>query len=415
MELVKHTDLLLEKWVLRIGVVLSGAAAFMTLFICAVLMFGMPKIEKTPILLPTPELDAIGQGPLALSLPISKELQPLMQELILIGANTRPDQELSCSLALRSSAQKKTIFLGETLFLELKEDRFIFSDVPTEFGIKARSLANNVLICDIYHQNSHESCSLNSSAIFTHSLDQESYIEVLKKGAVWGKDVFLSGWGGEEYKEMMSKAKISIGPDVYFLKPGDCLYWNGEMWTHELESDVIVPIAQVIKTSSEGTDFQVWDSSGFSSEAVHLEIQTPPKSSLKIDEAITAIRPRSPTEITCQLGKRRVIVREGDWWIRLDDRWKPVRTIDDLEACLNHQIAGELYIFEKIEASTGKVVLQGRAFDRMRTLSEPLSLVLQTDKKPHGSRRSATGSPAIAKHHSQRPVISHSIRKGDEL
>jgi hypothetical protein len=415
MELVRHTDLLLEKWAVRIGVGFSCLAALMTLFIWTLLILEEPKIERTSIFLPTPPLDTVGQGPLALSPPLSKELQPLMQELILIGANTRPDQEISCSLALRSSAQEKTISLGETLFLELKEGQLVFSDVPTELGIKARSLENNILICDINHQNSRESCTLHSSAIFSHSLDQESYIEILKKGAVWGKDVFLSEWGGEEYKEMTSKAKISIGPDVYFLKPGDCLYWNGEMWTHELESDEIGPIAQVIKTSSEGTDFQVWNSSGFSSEAIHLETQTPPKSSLRIDEVITAIRPRSPTEITCQLGKRRVIVREGDWWIRLDDRWKPVRTIDDLDACLNHQIAGELYIFEKIEASVGKVILQGRAFDRMRTFSEPVSLVLQTDKKPHSLRRSATGSPAIAKHHSQRPVISHSIRKGDDL
>ncbi len=411
MELVRHTDLLLEKWIVRIGVGLFGLMAVVTVFIWAVLIIAAPKIEKVAVFLPTPALDAIGQGPLALSPPRSKELQPLLQELILIGASTRPDQELSCSLALRSSAQEKTISLGETLFFEFKEGRYVFADAPTELGIKARSLENNILICEI----NHESCTLNSSAIFSRFLDQEPYVEILKKGAVWGKDVFLTGWGGEEYREMTSKAKISLGPDVYFLKPGDCLYWNGEMWALELESDEMGPIAQVIKTSSEGADFQVWDSSGFSSEAVHLETQTPPKSSLKIDEVITAIRPRSPTEITCQLGKRRVIVREGDWWIRLDDRWKPVRTADDLDACLNHQIAGELYIFEKIEASVGKVVLQGRAFDRMRTLSEPLSLVLQTDKKPSGSRRSATGSPAIAKNHSQRPVISHSIRKGDDL
>ena len=93
MELVRHTDLLLEKWVLRIGVGLSCFAALMTIFIWALLMIGEPKIEKTPIFLPTPSLDAIGQGPLALSPTLSKELQPLLQELILIGANTRPDKD----------------------------------------------------------------------------------------------------------------------------------------------------------------------------------------------------------------------------------------------------------------------------------------------------------------------------------
>lgn len=415
MELITHNDLSVEKWVVRVGQGLLCLTTILTFFLWFHLIFKQPLTQKVDHSYPKTTLSTLGERSLALSRPLSKELQPLLHDLMLIGVNTRPDQELLCNLALRSSAQEKTISLGETVYFETKEGHFVFSDVPTELAFTARAVENNLLHCELKHDETREACALNGSVIFSQTLDKEPYVETLKQGAVWGRDVFLTGWGGQEYREMTSKAKISVGPDVYFLKPGDYLFWDGTKWVSEWASQEIGPIAQLMKATSRGADFQVWDSTGFSTETIHVEAQTQPKSSLKVDEIMTAIRPRSPTEITCQLGKRRVIVREGDWWIRTDHRWKPVRTAADLEACLNHQIPGELFIFEKVEASKGKVTLKGQAFDRMRTFSEPVSLVLQTEKKPTHSHKSTTGSPQIAKKNSHAPVISHSSRKNEAL
>lgn len=415
MELITRNDLSAEKSIVRIGHRSLCLAVLLTLLLWCYLIFKQPQLQKVELSLPKNSLNALGGGPLALSRPVSKELQPLLLDLMLIGVNTRPDQERLCSLALRSSAQEKAISMGETVYFANQNGQFIFSDSPTMLTFTARSLENNLLLCDLNCNEAHESCTLSTSGIFSHLLDQEPYIEMLKQGAVWGKDVFLTRWGGEEYREMTNKAKISIGPDVHFLKPGDCLFWNGGEWVSEWASQELGPIAQLKKATSTGADFEVWDSKGFSTETVHLEIQIPAKSSLNVDEIMTAIRPRSSSEITCQLGKRRVVVREGDWWIRADNRWKPVRTAEDLEACLNHQIPGELFIFEKVEASKGKVTLKGLAFDRMRTFSEPVSLVLQTEKKQSHSRKSPTGSPQIAKKNSHAPVISHSPRKNEAL
>ncbi len=415
MELITRNDLSAEKWIVRLGHGLLWLTILLTFLLWFHLIFKQPSTQKLEHPLPKITLSALGEESLALSRPLSKELQPLLHDLMLIGVNTRPDQELLCSLALRSSAQEKTISLGETLYFETKDGRFLFSDTPTELTFTARALENNLLLCDLKHNEASETCALNGSVIFSHALDQEPYIEALKQGAVWGKDVFLTGWGGEEYREMTNKAKISVGPDVHFLKPGDCLFWNGTQWVSEWASQDLGPIAQLMKATLHGADFQVWDPTGFSTETIHLEAQPSLKTSLKVGEIMTAIRPRSPSEITCQLGKRRVIVREGDWWIRTDNRWKPVRTAADLEACLNHQIPGELFIFEKVEASKGKVTLKGQAFDRMRTFSEPVSLVLQTEKKQSHSHKSPTGSPQIAKKNSHAPVISHSPRKNEAL
>ncbi len=265
--------------------------------------------------------------------------------------------------------------LGETIFLQQVHGTWMFSTEP-ELSLTPYSVEGTQLLCKL----NHDQAVLTPSSLFLRPLAHESYVEALKKGTAWGTDVFLAGWGGDEYRNLTQKIKVAIGPSIYFLNVGDCLYWNGEKWTEGPE-EAVGPIAQLMRGSSQGVDFQVWDETGFSSEKIHLAMESSPKTSFKMDELMTAIRPRTASEITCQLGKRRVILKEGDWWIRTDRRWKPVRTAADLEACLHHQIAGELFIFEKIETTKGKVTLKGQAFDRMRTFSEPVSLTVHTEKK----------------------------------
>lgn len=408
MELSCKNTLLEEKWILATSKMLFCTAILASFALWSFLIFGHEQEEKVEFVLPKTSIESLGLGVLSLTTPHSIEIQPLLQELVLVGANTRPDQDRICSLALRSSGEEKSVSVGETVYFEMKEGHFVFSKDKTDLCMIARALEGNQMVCEIKNQNISESCIISSSTIFSKALDQEPYVEILKKGGVWGKDIFLSGWGGDEYREMGAKVKVSLGPEVYFLKSGDCLWWNGDMWVEQLQSSEAAPIAQVIKANGGGATLQVWDSKGFSSQTVHLSTQTSPKPSLKLEELMTSIRPRSASEITCQLGKRRVIVREGDWWIRSGDRWKPLRSTSDLEALLTHQIQGELFIFEKIEASKGNVILKGLAFDQMRTSSEPVSIVMETEKKPTTTHRPSTGSAHLAKQRSRHPIVSHS-------
>lgn len=407
MELIRSVSLSAEKWVNRSNAALFSLGAIVTCWIWLNFSLGYSVTPQPISNLPNPAKSLIGEGSLSLSRTSSSLSEPLLNEIILVGASTRPDQDHDriCTFALRSSGEKRTISIGETLSFTQKEGKVMFSDAKTELSMTPLSLEESLLACKIDNNNTSEFCFLSASSIFSQPLEKEPFTTIFQQSAVWGKDVFLTGWGGDEYREMLNRVKVSIGPDVYFLKTGDLLWWDGQMWVQELQTNTMGPVAQVTKAGINGIDIQIWDVSGFSSQTVHVGIQTPPKSSLNVGELITAIRPRTPTEITCQLGKRRVIVREGDWWIRSDDRWRAVRTASDLEACLHHQIPGELFIFEKVEASKGNVTLEGRVFDSMRTSSEPVSLVLQTEKKPSiGSKKPSTGSPHLAKNRSHRSI-----------
>jgi hypothetical protein len=274
--------------------------------------------------------------------------------------------------------------------------------------------------CDVLLQieslDKKEEVVLTSSALFERSLEEEAYVQALKKGKLWAPDLFLHQWGGEEYRDLSAKHKVEIDEKVYFLSIGDLLWWDGSEW--KIGKSVLedAPLAKCVSSSTQGMAIEVWNPSGFISSQINIPLQQNSRLSQKAEEVITSVRPRSASEITCQLGKRRVIVKEGDWWIKTDRRWRSLKTADDLEAFLHHDIQGELFIFEKIENMKGKTILKGRCFDKMRTESQPLSLVINTDKKmPSSPLKNGSSQPAlIAKNKMMVPPIQQQKSDGEE-
>lgn len=379
MELIDFNEQRLEKWTFRIALgIFYLAALFSMILLCYFMLAGSSSSASVPSCFPTLNKASLGSGPLSLeTYTQTAELQPILQELILIGANTRPDLKHLLTFALRSSGERKTIGIGETLFLEQNQGIWSFSESSSNTTLTPYSFDKQQILCKIKNGSIQTESSLCPSLVFSKSLEKEPYIKQLQEGNVWGADVFLAGWGGEDYRLLAKKIKVSLGSAVFFLKTGDCLWWDGERWAQDVSTTG--PIAQLIRTSK-GAEFQIWDETGFSSEKIQLSLQIPKEPVFDLTQLMTAPRPRSTTEISCLLGKRRVIVKEGDWWIRTENRWKQVRTTADLEACLYHKLSGELFLFETIETSKGKIVVKGQAFDRMRTTSTPISLVVQTTK-----------------------------------
>ncbi|HEY5234724.1 MAG TPA: hypothetical protein VIJ14_00990, partial [Rhabdochlamydiaceae bacterium] len=70
----------------------------------------------------------------------------------------------------------------------------------------------------------------------------------------------------------------------------------------------------------------------------------------------------------------------------------------------------------KVENMKGKTILKGRCFDKMRTESLPISLVVNTEKKSPSSS-GKNGSPQqsmIAKNKMTIPTIQHQNSEGEE-
>ena len=351
----------------------------------------------------------IGKGPFAISLKgVSPEFEPLVKELVIIGKNRRPDSgALSMiSLGFKTSGDKQQIIAGQKLYLARNGDSYKFTDEKTDLSILPLPTTGSDVLLEIETPSQKEEVVLTSSPLFEQSLDGESYVQSLKKGKMWPTDLFLHQWGGEEYRDLSAKHKVEIDHKVYFLSVGDLLSWDGSEWKIGTTTLDEAPLAKLISASGQKMAFEVWNPSGYLSSQVTVDLQSS-KAPQKVEEAIASVRPRSPSEITCQLGKRRVIVKEGDWWIKTDRRWRSLRTADDLEAFLHHDIQGELFIFEKIENMKGRTVVKGRCFDKMRSESLPLSLVINTEKKSHASpgKNGASQPPLLAKNKMAVPPI----------
>ncbi len=428
MELLKSSNLRKDKlaW-LPHGVLLLGAILFSIFWLVSLNMRNQDSF-LSPRSLPMPSIDylKIGKGPFAISPKcISPEFEPLMRELVLLGRNTRPDSGAlsTVCLGLKTSGAQKQLIAGQKLFILQQGTSFQFSEEKTDLSILPLPLlssrSSEVLIQIEAASDKKEEVVLTSSPLFEKTVDEEAFVQTLKKGKMWAPDLFLHQWGGEEYRDLSAKHKIELDNKIYFVSVGDLLWWDGGEW--QIGKPILedAPLAKCNSASVQGMTIDVWDSTGYISSSINLPLQQHSKLPQKAEEVITSVRPRSSSEITCQLGKRRVVVKEGDWWIKTDRRWRSLKTADDLEAFLHHNIQGELFIFEKIENTKGKTILKGRSFDKMRTESQPLCLVVNTEKKSSGSP-SKNGSPQtpqaslIAKNKMTAPPMQHQKSDGEE-
>ncbi len=405
MELLRPSQAKTEKWMwMGVGACLASAAIF-SLFWLSFLVFQKTQnsvsFQGTP--LPKVDFSRMGKGLLAISPQVTHvEFESLVQDLIVIGKDNRPDniEKFNVSLGLKCSGENKELKCGENVFLSKKGTIYQFSEEKTGLRLIPVALKGSDVVMQIETDTGvSEQVALSPSALFQPSMEDEPYVHSLAKGRMWAPDLFLSQWGGEEYRELSSKSKLEVDHRVHFLNPGDILWWDGGAWQTGFPEIPAAPLARLESASERELKLEVWDSTGYGYTSLSVPLAADSKTSFIPDKLITGIKPRAASEITCQLGKRRVIVKEGDWWVKMDRRWRPLRNADDLDAFLLHQIQGELFIFEKVENTKGKVILKGRCFDKMRTESQPLSLVVNIDKKktPTRNRLRASHSSMIAK------------------
>ncbi len=420
MELFKPTNLKkdMQAWLPQ-GIVLLAAFLFSIFWLVSM---GLQSYDSGSFSrsLARPSIDymKIGKGPLAISpKDISPEFEPLVKELVVLGKNTRPDSGAlsTVSIGLKTSGDQKQLVSGQKLFLAVQGGSYKFTDEKTELSLLPLPMAGSDVLLQIETAEKKEEVVLTSSAFLDRSLDEETYVQVLQKGKMWALDLFLHQWGGDEYRDLSAKQKVEIEGKVYFLSVGDLLWWDENEWKVGKAAFEDAPLAKFMSASGHGMNFEVWNPSGYSSSKINVALQSS-KAPQKAEEVITSVRPRSASEITCQLGKRRVIVKEGDWWIKTDRRWRSLKTAADLEAFLHHDIQGELFIFEKVENMKGKTILKGRCFDKMRTESLPISLVVNTEKKAPSSsgKNGSPQQPMIAKNKMTIPTIQHQNSEGDE-
>lgn len=353
--------------------------------------------------------DEIGKGSLSLNAARSAQFIPwLGSELLLLGYNTRPDggsHQPELLLGVRAIGEEKVVKLGETVFLsELDKEKegkkaVQFSKTPTALSVKPLSFGRNGVNFEVCRLHAEERVEERTElALVTaseamkrrysiHQKSEAGFAKTVKEAKHWGKDRLLETRGGEDYRHLKEREKLQFadeaGSYVCFVKAGDFLIWNEGRWKVAAlpENSSTLPIARVKIATPRSLEIEFWDETGFYHQVQKLDAQPMQKQGAKEGSLFSSIRLRNNSAVTCIAGKRRLVLREGDWLLKTASGWRNLRTVQQIDDCITHRLMGELFIFEGIEATQGKSVVKGQFFDAMRTQMHSLALPVSQDKK----------------------------------
>lgn len=352
--------------------------------------------------------ELIGTGAFSLS---SGKLSPLFQhlreEIILLGRNARPDasaREVKMLIGLKSSKEEKIAVDGSPIYVDVnKKGNDMFGALHFSendkgpIAIKPVSLEGNSVLIEVSGEEDGQFMVQERPLSPSGNKDKrDHYFHLLSQAKWWGTDILFQKYGGEEYKEMKDKQKLEFADKgssyVQFVSQGDYLLWDEDQWTIVPLSSVspTKPLAHVKSISSKGIEMEAWDETGFYSYYVKLQRQGPAKVNEKLETVFSSGRLQTSSQISCVLGKRRVILKPGDWLLKNGKGWHNLKKVDEIEDCLQHKIKGELFLFEGMEKEQGKIIIKGHIFDEMRTQIQPVSIPISTEKNKSKKKPSKT-------------------------
>lgn len=329
----------------------------------------------------------------------------LEDELALLAYNSRPDipsKEAKLLISLKNGKETLALPNGKVLFLKeaLLGKGLITSESTTGLWIKPILLENGAVLIEAGRKLvSKEGISGEEKGEFIvapqggiparYNPMQQLYIKELKSARGFHQDLLIQKYGGREFGSWREKAVVELTSRISsyacFVSQGDYLLYDQGEWRvtalEELKSDQ--PIAFIKSTSGKGLEIEAWDETGFYPLQVKIEMEKPNRFQPKPETLPSGIRVRNATQVSCAFGKRRVILKQGDWILKTATGWRNLRKADEIENYLQHRLKGELFIFDGIEKEQGRLVMKGNFFDETRTQIQPISLPIDGDK-PQG-------------------------------
>lgn len=202
---------------------------------------------------------------------------------------------------------------------------------------------------------------------------------ILAEGKWWGKDLFR-----EKFGDGLSSERLEIGlvsqADLVELSEGEWLAWQDGHWQKYscVLDGKIKPIARIQSVQGKSLYLEGWDKE----RHVRLCLNPALGPSVKIrgEDLFSSIRIRSEKQISCMLEKQCLILKIGDWVLKTNGRWRILRKKEERESYLNGILAGDLFVFEKIEMKQGQKSIQGQLFNTGRSQVFPIEMTAHIRK-----------------------------------
>jgi hypothetical protein len=346
--------------------------------------------------------EAIGSGALALRARHALGwISRLADEVTLVAYNTRPDidsREASILLSLKQGKQQLLLSNGSVLHLkESDQGKGLYSsETPTGLWVKPILLENGAVLVEagrklvskdglIGEEKGQFILAQEGGVPAQYNPTQQPFALQLKGARCFINDLLIQKYGGREYADRTAKSTLELaaaGPYACFVAVGDYLLYEEGQWKvvgmEQLKGNL--PIAHVKSASAKAIEVEIWDEAGFHPLFYKIPVFQPPRLQLKNEAMPSAIRFRNAIQVSCALGKRRVILKQGDWLLKSGTGWRNLRKKEEIEEYLNHRLKGELLVFDGIEKEQGRFLMKGQLFDETRTQVLPFSLPIESEK-----------------------------------
>ncbi len=228
----------------------------------------------------------------------------------------------------------------------------------------------------------------------------------LEQGKWWGVDVLFEEYGGKSYEMVRTCHRIAClaGKEraMLYVKEGDFVRWNGKRWESAAlgKETLDCPLARVCRLSSYELLWELWDATGFSREEIRHTREKQDPLRYRPEELFSRIRKRTAKSVTCRMGKKNILLKEGDWLLKTDKEWQLLTNADEVQAVLDFQRVGDLFIFDGLKKEGREVFFCGTFFNASRTDRQKVKVPIQRKQK-----KSAASKPLTSNSDTSKPRI----------
>lgn len=321
----------------------------------------------------------------------------LLKALRIFANNSRPDAcevPYTLLIGLKNGQDPMEVAVGDKLYLSYNSPGLGFSETPTALWMKIQKIGVGKMHFDVGMKEI-ESCIVSTTLETVESSRQEKEFLVFKKAKWWRADQFYEMYGGQEYAKVKGLQRLAFedGKEgVCLVKEGTNLIFKDQRWQVQLshESTQGYPIAQIVALTATKMDIKIWDVDGMNVWETSLVPEKSKLAPIKPEEIFTQIKQRGSNQISCKIGLKTVLLKEGDWLLKTEHCWKNLKTWEEIQKYLSFELQGDLFVFDGIEKKQGNAIFKGHLFDTMRNHVQEITIPLTVTTKKERKK------PAIA-------------------
>ena len=209
----------------------------------------------------------------------------------------------------------------------------------------------------------------------------QSLVAYLGKMKLYEPDCLFDLYGGEAFSQVKGCYRLwqEEKEEMFFIQLGDTLVWKEGRLSSCLEKSDQYPLLQVEEIEPHKCKIAFWSIDGLEKASIDLFIEDR-LSFFTPKEFLEKVYQRTGGSVICYLNRDRIILREGDWFLKLKNHWRNVHSLEELKSYLTYSLKGELFIFDKIEKRENGLYFIGTLFNEKRTVAKRVETLINREK-----------------------------------